>query len=176
MARVPSRSLVDHAPDVPVTLDNFEPVYHALFNQSAPQLLEVSAADQPLTPRTVVVALSEETDIQFTFIYPRPPDGRLRLTADFIKRMDDGYINTISLNEGGQTIAAGSQSTDKLTWETTLGTPVKLAQTAAPPTPQDNNAHDTYFIIPHFGYLALGGGAVIIILLAMALLQRKSSP
>ena len=86
MSRVPSRSLVDNAPDVPVTMDNFESTYHALLQQSAAAMTEVTLDGKKIAPSSISVALYEETDLCFDFLYPRPTNGRLRVATPFVKK------------------------------------------------------------------------------------------
>jgi len=178
MARAPSRELVDHPPPVPVTEDNFEATYHSLLNKSAASLFEITLDGQPLQPISADAALLNETDIQFTLVYPRPASGKLQITASFIKKLDDGYVNTLAMNEDRNVLGYGDQSTDNLTWEIRLGQDADgKPPTAKPPTiaSADAGPHDSYFVIAHYHYLLLGGLLIVIILLAMWLIRQKSS-
>jgi len=173
LSRVPSRSLTDNPPPIPVTLDNFEVSYHALFVKSAPSLFEITLDEKPLLPIAVDVALAGETDLQFTLIYPRPTGSQLAITAAFIKRMEDGYLNTASLNEGQKVIGSHLQKVDDITWKTILTPDIRY--TVPTTQPAITEQHDSYFIIPHFRPLAIAGGMLAIILLAIWFIRQKSS-
>ncbi len=193
MSRAPVRRLLDNAPDVPLTEDNFATLYQPLLKKSAPQMLALTTEGQPLAPTSVVVELFEETDIKFSFLYPRPPNGRLRVTANFIKRMSEGFGNNLGMNEDRKVLGYGDQSASNPDWEINLGKdtgitppselgpppplPASLqatANTKAPTTALSPKDQDSYFIIPHFHLLALGGITVVIILLAIGRIRQKS--
>ncbi len=121
MARASSRILLAHPPPVPLTEDNFESAYHALYQKCAPDLLEITLDGQKMAPGSITVELFQDTDIRFDYLFPRPAQGRLRFTASFIKRMPDNFINTLGVNEGNSVLGFGNQDADKLYWEMSLG-------------------------------------------------------
>jgi hypothetical protein len=195
MSRAPVRLLLDHPPVTPVTEDNFEEAYHALLKKYAPEMLEITVDGKPLAPASADVALFEETDVQFSFVYPRPSNGRLRFTANFLKRMGDGYGNSLGMNEDRKVLGYGDQSTDNLAWEINLGqdpgipSPSELSHPPEPPPtttaatpktpaspglPAKTEPSDTYFVIPHFNFWPLAGLGAVIILLALWLIRQKS--
>jgi len=129
MSRVPSRALVDNAPPVPVTDANFESTYYELFQKSAPTLVEISMDGHKIEPSSIKVELYEETDLRFDFLFLRPPDGKFSFTAHFIKRMEDGYINTLGVNEGLHMIGMDNQTADRPTWDMDLGASSRKTKT-----------------------------------------------
>jgi hypothetical protein len=145
LARAASRPLADNPPPVPVTEDNFESTYHELFQKSAPTLVEVSVDGKKIEPQSITVDLYEETDLRFDYLYPSPPAGKFSFTTRFLKRMDEGYINSLGVNEGLHMIGMDDQDSDHATWEMNIGadqdstaTPVtQLTATTASSGPVD---------------------------------------
>jgi len=157
LSRVPSRSLVDNAPPVPVTDANFESTYHALLQLSAPMLLEIALDGRKIAPSSITIELYQETDLRFDYLFPRPPNGKLSFTASFIKRMGDGYINTLDVNEGAHMIGMDNQTADNLVWETNLGTDSKSAATTTQPTATAGNPEtDDHVLADRLEYRAEG--------------------
>ena len=73
-----------------LTEENF-PAYRARFEQEAATLYILTAGRVPLKPRKIVVEFTDENDIAFKMIYPRPPPGRLHFHAGFLRKLGDGY-------------------------------------------------------------------------------------
>jgi len=186
LSRVPSRSLADNPPPIPVTVDNFEARYHALLRKSADSLFAITLDGQPWPPTSVDVALSGETDLQFTLIYPRPAGGQFSITAAFIKRMEPGYVNVLSLNEGQKVLGTHIQKAADLTWKFDLSPPSNPASPNIPPAVSSASAHapaaqpaktaspDDRMIVLHLDPVLLTGLLVVIILLAIWLFRQKS--
>lgn len=195
LSRGASRMLLDKPPNTPVNEDSFEHDYHAALQKFAPEMLAITLDGKPLQPTSWDVELFEETDIQFTFVYPRPPNGRLRITANFVKRMGDGYGNSLGMNEDKKVLGYADQSADSLAWEITLGKdtgitpPSEISHPPTPPTPGTATpakttastntpdkfaAQDSYFVIPHFNFWAKSIIFAVIILLAAWFIRQKS--
>ena len=49
--------------------------------------------------RKVEVEFTEENDIAFKVIYPRPPPGRLHFHGAFLKKLGEGYGGIIEIND-----------------------------------------------------------------------------
>lgn len=191
LSRAPVRLLLENAPKTPITEDNFESVYLPLLKPVAPKMLDITLDGQSLAPSLTEVSLFEETDIRFTYVYPRPDSGRLRVTANFLKRMGEGYGNSVGMNEDRKVLGYGDQDMENPSWEVTLGkntglTPPSELSPPPPPVPglksaatanasntAEKNASDSYFIIPHFHFLTLAGLAVIILLALWRIWQKS---
>jgi hypothetical protein len=184
-ALVFSRSLVDNAPAAGITEDNFESAYHALFLKSAPSMLEISLDGKKLEPRFVEVAPIEESDIQFKFVYDRPADGRLRITAFFVKKMDEGYVNTLVLNDEHNLLGYGEQTADNPVWEINLGKDTGIRSPSAsssvnlspapPSSPVVTPPAPTPEVAAKPGRYFVSAFLAVIIFLAIWLIRRKSS-
>jgi len=168
LSRVPARSLVDNPPPVPVTDGDFGSTYHTLFQKSAPTLVDVTLDGKKITPDSITVELYEETDLRFDYIFPRPPNGKLSFTASFIKRMDEGYINSLGVNEGLHMIGMDNQTAERPTWDMDLG-PKKIVVT--------NHAEGTV-VDKNFFFNTVAFWAIIFLLVmgAFIWLRRKNRP
>jgi len=147
LARAASRSLADNPPPVPVSDDNFESTYHELFQKSAPTLVEVSVDGKKIEPQSITVDLYEETDLRFDYLFPRPSAGKLSFTTSFLKRMDEGYINSLGVNEGLHMIGMDDQDSDHATWTMNLGADQSSTTTTnSLPTPTPASQVDAVII------------------------------
>jgi len=105
--------LVDAHADFPaLTPDNFA-AYHARLKARATELYALTSGRTALAPREVEVRLTEEEDIAFTLVYPRPAAGRLHFHATFLTRLGDGYGGTIYLSDP----AGKDLGWDQISWE-----------------------------------------------------------
>src|SRR5438067_13385544 len=59
-----------------LTEENFA-TYRPRFEKEAAQIYLLTAGRAPLAPRKIVVEFTEENDVAFKIIYPRPPARRL---------------------------------------------------------------------------------------------------
>ena len=105
--------LVDAHADFPaLTPDNFA-AYHARLKARATELYVLTSGRTALAPREVEVRLTEEEDIAFTLVYPRPAAGRLHFHATFLTRLGEGYGGTIYLSDP----AGKDLGWDQISWE-----------------------------------------------------------
>lgn len=81
-----------------ITLENF-PTYRARFEKEGAALCIVTSIRTPLVVRKVEVEFTEENDIAFKVIYPRPPPGRLHFHGAFLKKLGEGYGGIIEIND-----------------------------------------------------------------------------
>jgi hypothetical protein len=73
-----------------LTLENLATHRPALEREAAAFFL-VTAGRTPLKIKKIEVELTEENDVAFKLVYPRPPPGRLHFHAAFMKRLGEGY-------------------------------------------------------------------------------------
>jgi hypothetical protein len=90
-----------------LTTENFA-TYRPRFEKEAAALFILTAGRKPLLPRTLTVEFTDENDVAFKVIYPRPAPGRLHFHAVFIRQLGAGY--------GGIVEAADMQG-NQLGWE-----------------------------------------------------------
>lgn len=91
MAASTALKLIDPAAIPPdLTTESFAALRPHLL-RAATALFALRSAQKLLPPRTATVELTDENDIVFRVIYPRPSPGRLRLTAAYLEKLGDGY-------------------------------------------------------------------------------------
>ena len=91
MAQVTALRLIDPKATIAgLTAENF-PKYRDRLAAEARTMYVVTSVKTPLTVRRVTVELTEENDVSFHIIYPRPALGRLHFHAAFLKKLGDGY-------------------------------------------------------------------------------------
>jgi hypothetical protein len=73
-----------------LTLENLDTHRPALEREAAAFFI-VTAGRTPLKSKKIEVELTEENDVAFKLVYPRPPPGRLHFHAAFMKRLGEGY-------------------------------------------------------------------------------------
>ena len=78
--------------------DKARPIEGDLMGSLGPRLEREGAAlciftsnGKPLAPRSVQVELTEENDIAFKIVYPRPAPGRLHLHSACLKKLGQGF-------------------------------------------------------------------------------------
>lgn len=82
----------------PLTPENFA-AHRARFETAARVFCVLTSGRQPLVLRTVDVALTEENDIAFKLIFPRPAPGRLHFHAAFLKQLGPGYGGILEVSD-----------------------------------------------------------------------------
>ncbi len=69
------------------------------FQRTGATLFELTAKGKPLKPREVAVELSDENDLIFHIVYPRPEAGTLVFYAAYLKKLGDGYGSILEFND-----------------------------------------------------------------------------
>jgi len=182
MARAIAVALLNGAPANLITDDNFDDTYAPKLQEVvAPGLLNFTLNGQPLQPLLTKVALSEETDIKFAYIYPRPPAGRLRLTTPFMKKMPAGFENSIGIKDGTRVLGYADQRVNDPPWEINLNAPVPVpAADSNQPAPSAASGTartmpvNSDIRLPIWGYLLITVGVFAAILLPEYWRRRKN--
>ena len=95
-----------------LTSENFPQVRARLAREGA-TLFVVTSLKAPLAVRSVVAELTDENDVLFKIIYPRPAPGRLHLHAAFLRKLGPAYGGIIDSAD-----ADGHQlGWEQLSWE-----------------------------------------------------------
>ena len=103
-----------------LTESNFE-TYRSRLMAIAADFYVVTSLRAPLKPRDVDVRLTEENDLAFTLVYPRPAPGRLHFHANFLAKLGDGYGGTIYLSDPkGRDLGWDQISTEAPNFEVTI--------------------------------------------------------
>ncbi len=121
MAQQCALMLLGKGPNLPyATEDNFKD-YHDALKTRAPDLYVITSIRTPLKPRTVEVRLTEEMDIEFTLVYPRPAPGRLHFHASFLTKLGEGFGGMIYLTDpAGKDLGWDQISSDTPNFEVTI--------------------------------------------------------
>lgn len=82
----------------PLTAANW-PELRPRFERAGATFFELTAKDTPLKPRAVAVELSDENDLIFHIIYPRPEAITLVFCAAYLKKLGDGYGSVLEFND-----------------------------------------------------------------------------
>lgn len=91
MAASTAARLIEPEPkSAPFTRENFS-AHRARATATGPKLCVLTAAKEVLASRKVEVVYSEEDDVIFKIIYPRPAPGKLQLHSVFLEKLGDGY-------------------------------------------------------------------------------------
>ena len=72
---------------------------HPRFLRAGATLFKLTAKDQQLEPRAIAVELSDENDLIFHIVYPRPRAGTLEFYAAYLKKLGDGYGSILDLHD-----------------------------------------------------------------------------
>jgi len=168
VARVVAKSLLEHPPADNITDENFDGVFQPLLQPAAAGLFILTIDGKTIVPQLTEVVLSEETDVRFTWVFTRPPGGRLALAAPVIKKLPDGFVNNIAMKEGGKVLAYGEQRDGDPPWAITLAAPPAPAPLAAPATaadePEGDKPFDDDLRLSFWGYVIIGLSAFVIFL------------
>jgi hypothetical protein len=172
LSRTPSRALLDQPPPVPPNDANFESTFHTLFQECAPSLLDITLDGKKMEPGSITVELFQDTDLRFDYIFPRPAHGTLSITATFVKRMPDGYTNSLGVNEGNNVLGFASQDTDQLTWAINLGDPPPAPQSPTPAAklPEGSPAQKSHILL----YAALSAALGLFVAWNLWRISQKS--
>lgn len=91
MAESTALRLIDpHAKIVALVPENFA-THRPRLAAEAGALYVLTAGRKPLAPRQIAVVLTDENDVAFKVIYPRPAAGRLHFHAAFLRKLGQGY-------------------------------------------------------------------------------------
>ena len=113
MAQNTALRLVDPKAAFPqVTPENFASFRERLKAQAA-VLFVVTSLRAPLQPRSVDAEVTEELDIVFKIVFPRPAAGRLHFHASFLQKVGEGFGGTIFVSDP----AGKDLGWDQITWE-----------------------------------------------------------
>jgi hypothetical protein len=108
MAQASALKLIDPAARIPaLTKENF-PFHRAGLLDEGARLFSITSLAQRLTVERVEVLLTDEGDVAYRLIYPRPSPGVLIFEAAFIKAIGQG---------GGGAIAARDTEKHDLGWD-----------------------------------------------------------
>ncbi len=139
MARVCATLLLDPSGKEPggITEDNF-PAYHDRLKTLAGELYVITSGRAPLKPREVEARMTEELDMEFILVYPRPAAGRLHFHASFLVKLGSGFNGMIYLTEStGKDLGWDQISADyanlEVTIPATLPAPAKKSSAVLPP-------------------------------------------
>lgn len=125
MAQATALRLIDPDGKTPVlTAENFA-AHRAALLHAAAALFVVTAGKKPLAATQAEVELTDENDLVFKILYPRPPPGRLHFHAAFVKKLGPGY--------GGILEATGTTG-NHLGWEQLSFENPNLEVTVPPPS------------------------------------------
>jgi hypothetical protein len=182
MARAMAVALLNGTPANLITDDNFDETYAPKLQEAAAGLLNFTLDGRPLPILLTKVALSEETDIKFSFVYSRPAAGRLRLTTPFMKKMSVGFENSIGIKEGTKVLGYADLRVDDPPWETTLSAPAAAATSTTSGQPAPTSASGTTqpmpvnsdIRLPIWAYLLITLGVFAIILFPEYQRRRKN--
>ena len=81
-----------------ISVDNFA-AHHARLEQEGKRLCVLTQGRKPLVPSRVQVELTDENDIAFKIIYPRPAALPLHLHAAMLKKLGFGYGSIFDASE-----------------------------------------------------------------------------
>jgi hypothetical protein len=118
----------------PLTPDNFED-YLPEFQQAALNLFQVTAAGQPLAPKSSTVELTEEADIEFRTLYPPPGPGPWRFQVTYLDRMPEGFVASIFVEDNAHKSLAWDDLSVERTYLDVAPPSSPLAPSSPPATP-----------------------------------------
>jgi hypothetical protein len=99
MAQATALRLIDPQSKVAaITAENLS-AHRERLEKEAATLCVLTTGRNQLAARKVEVELTEENDIVFRIIYPRPPPGRLHFQAGFLKKLGQGYGGLFDAND-----------------------------------------------------------------------------
>jgi hypothetical protein len=99
MAQATALRLID--PEVKIaglTPENF-PQHRPRLEREAAGLFILTIGRTPLKPRTVEVELTDELDVAFKRMYPRPPPGRMHIHAALMDKLGQGYSTILEVSD-----------------------------------------------------------------------------
>jgi hypothetical protein len=84
-----------------LTEENF-PEFHDRLKALAGEFYVVTSGRAPLKPRAIEARMTEELDLEFTLVYPRPAAGRLHFHASFLGKLGSGFNGMIYLTDAAR--------------------------------------------------------------------------
>ena len=113
MAQSTALKLVDpEARVVALSPENF-PTLREKFTREGATLFVITSGRTPLAPRAVTAELTDELDVAFKLVLPRPAAGRLHFHAAFLKKLGSGYGGILDVGD-----PAGKQfGWEQISWE-----------------------------------------------------------
>lgn len=104
--------------------ENNFPQFRERMKALAKDLYVITSVRTPLKPTEVDAKLSEENDLIFTLVYPRPALGRLYFHATFLTKLGDGFGGTIYLSDPkGKDLGWDQISAEAPNFEVTIAPP-----------------------------------------------------
>ena len=186
IARIVAKGLLDHPPAAAITDDNFADLYQPPLQKVAAGLFTFTLDGKAILPEVTEVALSEETDVKFTFLFTRPPAGRLALAAPVLNKIPGGFVNSIALNEGSRVLGYGDQRDGDPPWEISLpAAPAPAKAPAAAPAANsasasddanDEKPYDGDTRLPFWGYVGFGLLVFLVFLYCERLRRQRPPP
>ena len=108
MAQVTALKLIDPEAKIQqLTPENFAE-HRARLLQEGRTLFKLTSLKTPLASRRLDVELTEEGDVAYKIIFPRPAPGLLMFDAQFMKKLGEGF---------GGIIAAADEDGHQLGWD-----------------------------------------------------------
>jgi hypothetical protein len=105
-----------------ISFENFD-THRARLEREGPKLCVLTQARKPLPPRKVDVELTDENDIVFKVIYPRPAPGPLHFHAAMLKKLGSAYGALVDASEaGGRHLGWDQLSFENTNFEITIPT------------------------------------------------------
>ncbi len=180
IARIVARNLLDHPPSDNITDDNFDTLYQPSLQKVAAGLFTFTLDGKIIFPEVTEVTLSEETDVKFTFLFTRPPAGRLALAAPVFKKIPGGFVNSIAISEGSHVLGYGEQRDGDPPWEISLAAPPPAAAPAASSASSSDETdnektYDSDTRLPFWGYVTISL-SVFLVFLYCERLRRQRPP
>ena len=99
MAQSTVLKLIDPSVRIPALTPQNMTELNPRLTRAAAALFVIKSVHTPLTPRQISVELTEENDIVFRLIYPRPAPGPLLFSAVYLKNLGDGYGGVLEIND-----------------------------------------------------------------------------
>ncbi len=128
MAQANALKLIDPAAKIPsLTPENFARHRPKLIEAGA-ALFTITSLKTRMAARRVEVELTEENDVAFKIIYPRPAPGLLIFNAEFLKKLGEGFGGIIDASD----TAGHHLGWDQISWENTALVVMLPAPGAAP--------------------------------------------
>ncbi len=115
MAQANALKLIDPATKIPqLTPANFAQ-HRARLIAAGSALFSITSLKERVVARSVAVELTEENDIAFKIVYPRPAAGLLIFDAVFLKKLGEGFGGIIDASD----TAGHHLGWDQISWENT---------------------------------------------------------
>ena len=96
MSMIAAERLLDPRPTELLSPETFD-VQAPRLRAGAAGLFQLTAGTSPLSPQSANVYLTEENDIEFRLVYPRPAGGRLNIVLSYLQKMSDDHHATLAV-------------------------------------------------------------------------------